>query len=195
MTNRRFLGLHPTVGLLARAHFLVDGYGNIYAPLLPLLIPKLQLSLAAAGVLQMCFQIAASVSQLGFGHLADRWRPRVLLVAGPLLSVTVLSLVGLSGSAWTLGAILVIGGLGGAAFHPPAAALVHRLSRERQAFGMAVHITGGSFGFALGPVVFAPIAQWLGLGWTPIFMVPGLLALATWLHRVPAMGPLQDHHE
>ena len=29
--------LHPTVLLMACAHMMVDGYGNIYAPLLPLL--------------------------------------------------------------------------------------------------------------------------------------------------------------
>src|SRR6188768_1959772 len=113
--------LHPTVLLMASAHMMVDGYGNIYAPLLPLLIPKLGLSLAAAGTLTMLYQIAASVAQVGFGHLADRWRPRLLVMVGPVISVAVLSLVGLSTSPAMLGAILVLGGLGGAAFHPPAA--------------------------------------------------------------------------
>ena len=61
----RPLGLHPTVLLLAGTHFLVDGFSNIYAPLLPLLIPQLHLSLVAAGTLQMCFQMANSVAQLG----------------------------------------------------------------------------------------------------------------------------------
>ena len=52
MTYRPF-GLHPTILLLASTHFLVDGFGNMYAPLLPLLIPQLNLSLAAAGALAM----------------------------------------------------------------------------------------------------------------------------------------------
>ena len=69
---------------MASAHVMVDGYGNIYAPLLPLLIPKLGLSLAAAGTLTACFQLAASVAQIGFGRLADRWRPRLLVMAGPV---------------------------------------------------------------------------------------------------------------
>ena len=67
--------IHPTVLLMASAHFMVDGYGNIYAPLLPLLIPKLHLSLAAAGTLTMLYQMAASVAQVGFGHIADRLAP------------------------------------------------------------------------------------------------------------------------
>jgi len=121
----RPLGLHPTVLLLAGTHFIVDGFSSIYPPLLPLLIPKLSLSLAAAGTLQMCFMLANAVAQLGFGHIADRWRPRTLVIVGPLVAVSVLALVGLAFSPWMLGAILVIGGLGAAAFHPPSAALVH----------------------------------------------------------------------
>src|SRR5262245_61312024 len=96
------LGLHRTVVLLAATHFIVDGYGNILAPLLPLLITRLDLTLAAAGTLQMCFQLANSVSQLGFGHLADRWRPRLLLIAGPLIAVAMLPLIGLAPSAVAL---------------------------------------------------------------------------------------------
>jgi len=55
----------------------------------------------------MLFQMAASVSQLGFGRIADRWRPACSLVAGPLLSVAVLSLIGVAAtpacwrSAWS----------------------------------------------------------------------------------------------
>ena len=179
------MGLHPTILLMAATHFAVDGYSNIFAPLLPLLIPHLDLSLAAAGTLTMCFQLAASVSQLGFGHLADRWRPRVLLLAGPLVCVTMLSLIGLAPSAFVLGLILVAGGLGGSAFHPPAAALVHRLAGYRQGFAMALHITGGSLGFSLGPLLFAPVIQRVGLEWSPIVALPGLAWLTLCLRRIP----------
>ena len=41
--DRRRVRLHPTILLMASAHVMVDGYGNIYAPLLPLLIPRLGL--------------------------------------------------------------------------------------------------------------------------------------------------------
>ena len=114
-------GLHRTVLLLAATHFIVDGYGNILAPLLPLLITNLGLSLFAAGTLQMCFQLANSVSQLAFGHIADRWRPRALLLAGPILCVTILPLIGLAPTSVMVAMVLILGGLGGAAFHPPAA--------------------------------------------------------------------------
>jgi FSR family fosmidomycin resistance protein-like MFS transporter len=183
--------LHSTILLLAGAHMMVDGYGNIFAPMLPLLIPKLGLSLAAAGTLTMLFQLAASVAQVGFGHLADRWRPRVLVTIGPLLAVAVLSLVGLATSKGMLAAILLVGGLGGAAFHPPAAALAHRLGGERRGFAMSVYITGGTLGFALGPLLFAPVAERYGIGMTPLLAIPGLAVVAFFLRRVP---PIPLHH-
>jgi FSR family fosmidomycin resistance protein-like MFS transporter len=179
------LGLHPTILLMASAHMMVDGYGNIFAPMLPLLIPRLGLTLAAAGTLTMLFQMAASVAQIGFGHLADRWRPRLLVMLGPVVSVAVLSLIGLAGTRLTLAAILVAGGLGAAAFHPPAAALAHRLGGERRGFAMSVYITGGTLGFALGPLVFAPFAQRFGIEWTPVLALPGLAVVAFFVRRVP----------
>jgi FSR family fosmidomycin resistance protein-like MFS transporter len=179
------LRLHPTVLLMSCAHMMVDGYGNILAPLLPLLIVRLDLSLAAAGTLTMLYQLAASVAQVGFGHLADQWRPRLLVMAGPVLSVSVLSLVGTATSTLMLGAILVLGGLGGAAFHPPAAALAHRLGRARPGLSMSVYITGGTLGFALGPLMFAPFAERFGMAWTPLLAIPGLVVIAFFISRVP----------
>jgi FSR family fosmidomycin resistance protein-like MFS transporter len=179
--------LHPTILLMASAHVMVDGYGNIYAPLLPLLIPKLGLSLAAAGTLTMLFQMAASVAQIGFGRLADRWRPRLLVMIGPVISVSVLSLTGLASSPAMLAIILVVGGLGAAAFHPPAAALAHRLGGDRPGLAMSVYITGGTLGFSFGPLMFAPFAERFGLTWTPLLAIPGLIVVAFFLTRVPAM--------
>jgi FSR family fosmidomycin resistance protein-like MFS transporter len=189
----RPFGLHSTVVLLASTHFVVDGYGNILAPLLPLLISNLGLSLAGAGTLQMCYQLANSVSQLGFGHIADRWRPRVLLIAGPLVGVTMLPLIGLAPNAWTLAACLVLGGLGGAAFHPPAAALVHRFSGEHRGLAMSFHITSGTLGQAIAPLAFAPFVQVFGVHATPWLMLPAVILLGgLLLPRVPPVARLQE---
>jgi FSR family fosmidomycin resistance protein-like MFS transporter len=170
---------------MASTHLVVDTYNNIFAPLLPLLIPRMNLSLAMVGTLAMCFQLATSVSQLAFGTLADRWRPRVLLLCGPILSVTVLSTIGLATSPAMLAAILLVGGLGGAAFHPPAAALVNEVSGQRKGLAMSVHITGGQVGFSLAPILFAPAIEALGLAWSWLVLIPGLAALAFTLRLVP----------
>jgi FSR family fosmidomycin resistance protein-like MFS transporter len=191
--NTSVLGLHRTVLVLASTHLLVDGYGNILAPLLPQLIAQLNLSLAAAGTLTMAFQLANSVSQLGFGYLADRWRPRVLLLAGPVAAVALLPMIGLAPSYLALVAMLVVGGLGGAAFHPPAAALVHRYSGSQRGLAMSFHITSGTVGQALAPLAFAPFVQRFGLRATPVLMVPAIAVLVGFLlRRVPVIDRLDD---
>ena len=190
---KRF-GLHSAIWATASTHFVTDCYGNMFAPLLPLLIPQLGLSLKTVGVLAMCFQMATSVSQLGFGALADRWRPRVLLMGGPVVSVLVLSLIGTSTSTPMLAAILLIGGLGGAAFHPPAAALVHAVSGDRKGLAMSMHISGGSLGFALAPLVFAPAIVWMGRSLAWFVAIPGLMALAYTL-RLIRQVPIPQKHE
>ena len=194
MKDRGWLGLHNSIWKIASTHVVVDAYTNIYAPLLPLLIPRLNLSLATAGTLAMCFQMANSVSQLGFGALADRWRPRVLVIAGPLVAVIVLSMIGLAATPLTLGIVLVLGGLGGAAFHPPAAALVYKLADHRKGTAMSAHLSGGSVGFAAAPILFAPFIASMGLRWSPLIVIPGLIALSWTLRQVPPME-LPHKHE
>jgi FSR family fosmidomycin resistance protein-like MFS transporter len=194
LKDRGWLGLHSSIWKVASTHVVVDAYTNIYAPMLPLLIPHLNLSLATAGTLAMCFQLANSVSQLGFGALADRWRPQMLVIVGPLVAVIVLSLIGLANTPLTLGVILVLGGLGGAAFHPPAAALVYRLADHRKGLAMSAHLSGGSLGFSFAPVLFAPFIAYMGLRYSPLIMIPGLLALSWTLRQVPPME-LPAKHE
>ena len=188
-----FLGLHRTILLLAATHFVVDGYGNILGPLLPLIKANLNLSNAAVGTLTMCSQLASSVTQLAFGHMADRWRPRVLLVAGPIVAVSVTTLIGLPPDPLVLGLVLVLGGLGSAAFHPPAAALVHQHAGSQRGLAMSFHITSGSLGQAIAPLAFAPYVQHFGLSATPLLMVPGLIVLGgVLLRRIPAVERLQE---
>lgn len=142
--------LHPVIPLVTTAHFAVDSYTNIYAPLLPVLIPHLGMSLATAGALAMLFQLASSVAQLGFGALADRSSPRLLVLGGPAVAAVFLSAIGLAPSIGELALMLMLGGLGSAAFHPPAAMLAHRYGGQRRGLAMSIYITGGTLGFAGG---------------------------------------------
>ena len=52
---------------------------------------------------------------------------------------------------------------------------------------MSAHLSGGSLGFSFAPVLFAPFIAAMGLQWSPLIMIPGLLALSFTLRHVPAM--------
>lgn len=180
------------LGVVSSAHFMVDAYSNIYAPLLPLLMPRLGMSLQAAGTLMMVYQAAASLSQLLFGRLADRGYARALLVAGPLVSAAALSLMGLVDHQAVLALVLVVGGLGVAAFHPPGAMVAHTAGRGRPGTAMSVFVTSGTIGFALSPLLVANAAGRYGLGSTVWFLLPGLACALVFARAVPAL-PLAPH--
>ena len=189
----RLFGVPRTVLALSATHGVNDIFMNIYAPLLPMFIPRMGLSLTAAGMIAAAIQIAGSFAQLVFGPLADRWRPRMLAVIGPLLAVGVTSLAGLATTPMMLGTILVIGCLGSAAFHPTAAAMVNRIGGARRGTAMSVHVTGGAMGNAIAPMLFAPYVAAFGLTRTPWLALPALAALYWILRRVPDVRLSRGH--
>jgi FSR family fosmidomycin resistance protein-like MFS transporter len=80
----------------------------------------------------------------------------------------------------------MLGGIGVAAFHPQSAALSAGIS-ERRALAMSVFVTGGTLGFALGPLYAVSVVGWFGLERTWIAAFPGLLVsglLLAWFMRV-----------
>ncbi len=184
---RSFL-LHPIVRRLAVAHFVVDWFSNTLPPLLPLLVPRLGLSLAGTGALTMVFQLSSSVSQVLFGGWSDRGHAIKLAWAGLGGAALGLGLLGLAQSWWALVAGLVVGGLGVAAFHPPGALLAHRFSQGRPGHSMAIYVTSGTMGFALGPIVVASVAQRWGLPATAWIVLP-VAALGAWALRGTAEPP------
>jgi FSR family fosmidomycin resistance protein-like MFS transporter len=57
---------------------------------------------------------------------------------------------------------------------------------------MSFYITGGTLGFSLGPLLYAPFAERYGLEATPILLVPGLLVAVLLIRKVPTVPPEHD---
>jgi FSR family fosmidomycin resistance protein-like MFS transporter len=74
--------------------------------------------------------------------------------------------------------VLVLAGLGTAAFHPIASIAVAHASGNRRGFGMSFFSAGGNLGFAIGPVMAAWLMTWLGLPGTLLVILPSLLMAA-----------------
>ena len=178
-------------------HLLNDGFGAFLAPLLPLLIQRLDLSLAMAGLLGTSRILMNSLLQPGLGHLVDRVQRPWLVIIGPLLSVTAMSLIGRADSYSLLLLIMVVAGIGTALFHPAAAALVAAGNHGRRGLMMAFFSSGGTLGGALAPIVIVAYTQAFDLGQTPWLLVPGLALVAAFalpLWRV-LPNPVSQEHE
>jgi MFS transporter, FSR family, fosmidomycin resistance protein len=175
--------------LLTVAHIANDAITSMLNTLLPSLQLRYDFSATTLALLIAAFSFSSSVTQPLFGALSDRLGHRALAVVGLLLSVSLLSLMAVVPSAATLFAVLLIGGLGSAAFHPAGNSLARTWS-GRKDFAVSLFSAGGMIGLALGPVLVLLLASTFGLGFTPWLMVPGILLGLL----VQLVAPARTHH-
>lgn len=142
-------------------HFTHDIYTGAIAPLLPVLIEKLSLSLTAAGSLNAIMQLPGLLNPL-IGYMADRASVRYFIILAPAMTATLISLVGLAPNYATVAILLFAAGISTAAFHAPAPAMVARVAGKRVGLGMGLFMATGELGIAVGPL----LAVWAVSTWT-----------------------------
>lgn len=163
---------------LTLVHALVDAFASSVQPLWPDFQRTLGLPDGTIQWIIVAWSLTTSTSQLAFGYLGDRYSGRWLLWAGPLLGIACMSCVGLAGSAWSLAALVVFGGLGIAAFHPEAAVTAGLLVPEARSRSMSIFVTGGFLGQAIGPFGSGWLSERYGLAFLGWNVVWGLALLA-----------------
>ncbi|MDR7418778.1 MAG: MFS transporter [Armatimonadota bacterium] len=187
------------VGVMSLAHFANDLSAAYLGPLLPLVVTKFSLSLTLAGLLGTVFSISSALGQPLFGLASDRLTRPVFAFVGPLLTTVMMGLLGVAPSYGVMVGLLVLAGIGTAAFHPQAFGLAGALSEDRRGAGLSIFVAGGEFGYSLGPVFVAALVATLGLPGTMVAALPGLVACAVvwwtireWqVVRAPAAGGLR----
>lgn len=161
--------------LLSFGHLVTDLTAGALPVLLPVIQSSFNLSYSAAGVIPLLFNISSSVIQPLLGYRSDRVKSRWLLPLGCFLSMLGLALINIAPNYWFLLAVVLLSGLGSAAFHPEASKVSRLASGYRLTTGMSLFIVGGALGAALGSIITA----WLLLHFDHqvgvYFMLPGLL--------------------
>ncbi|HOV87023.1 MAG TPA: MFS transporter [Syntrophobacteraceae bacterium] len=165
---------------LSLAHLMNDWYMNYIQTLLPFLIAG-GMAVSKGAFLVSAFTITSSLLQPVAGYLVDQRNQRWLVYVGTLWMGVLLSLVGVLSSYPLMVFLVTLAGLGTAAFHPQASAMVTAVSGRKKGFFQAVFITFGNIGWALTPLVVVPFTQEYGMESTPYFALPGVLvALLLW---------------
>jgi len=177
------------LGLLAFAHLAIDAYSSFFSPLLPLLVAKLGLSLTMVGGLVALASITSSFGQPLFGLVSDRLHRPWFVAFGPIVAAVFMSAIGLAHNYATLATLLLLAGVGVAAFHPQAAALASEGATKR-GLAMSIFVTGGTLGFSLGPLLAVSVAGRFGLERTWIAIIPGVLTSAI---LIPAFLNTKTH--
>ncbi len=173
---------------LSVAHLFNDWYMNYIQTLLPFMVAA-GLGVSKGAFLISAFTITSSLLQPVSGYLVDQKNQRWMVYVGTFWMAVLLSLVGVLNNYPLLVLTVALAGLGTAAFHPQASAMVTAVSGERKGFFQALFVAAGNVGWALTPLMVVPFTQKYGLELTPLFVLPGVLvALLLWFTapRVPA---------
>ncbi|MBI2877601.1 MAG: MFS transporter [Candidatus Tectomicrobia bacterium] len=158
------------------AHFFCDGYAGFLAPILPLVIKELHLSLTSASFLASMLALSSALLQPIFGYLSDRMTRSHFVALGPLLSAIFLGSMGLADSYLLLSIFLFLGGMGVSCFHPQGTALAGETGGARRGLSISLFIGAGTAGYALGPLLIVYLVSALGLRSSWLSAVPGILA-------------------
>jgi len=148
--------------VIAGGHLMHDIFGSFLAPLLPLLIEKLGLSLALAGSLAV-FQRLPSLANPFIGLLADRINLKWFVILAPTATAVGMSLIGLAPTFTTLAILLLVAGVSSSAWHVPSPVMVSQASGRRIGQGMSLFMLGGELARTLGPLLAVGAVSLWGL--------------------------------
>lgn len=166
---------------ISLAHLINDWYMNYIQTLLPFLVAA-GLGVGKGAFLISAFTITSSLLQPVFGYLVDQKNQRWMVYLGTLWMAGLVSLAGVV-KYYPLQLVLVtLAGMGTAAFHPQASAMISAVSGHRKGFFQALFVAAGNVGWALTPLMTVPFVLHFGLGMSPAFFLLGLgAALMLWL--------------
>lgn len=176
------------LAVLSLAHMFNDWYMNFIQTLLPFFVAA-GMGVSRGAFLVSAFTTTSSILQPVFGYLADRRGQRWIVYVGTVWMAVLLGLLGVTESYPLLVGLALLSGLGTAAFHPQAAAMVGVLAGARKGWHLSVFAAAGNVGWALTPLLAVPVVKALGLSATPLLIIPGVLVAALlWFAapRIPA---------
>jgi MFS transporter, FSR family, fosmidomycin resistance protein len=173
------------MALLSSGHFATDFSNGALPALLPFLKDRFSLSYTAVGGVILASQASSSLIQPLFGLWSDRRGAMWLLPAGVAIAGVGIALAADAPSYWLVLLLVLISGLGSAAYHPEGSKFAGFVSGRRRASGMAWFSIGGNLGFALGPIATTAVVAAFDLRGGLILAVPALLVAAGFLASAP----------
>lgn len=162
--------------LLAMGHFFNDFYCNFLPILLPILIPKLGLSLTLSGALVMVMSLSANVLQAVFGYFMDKYNFNKIMPLIIPFGAVFICLTNWASNFIVLAVLIGLSGLAVSTFHPMGAGLVSKVAPDGKiSTCISIFVAGGSFGFALAPILLVYFMQMYSLDYLPILIIPAII--------------------
>ncbi|MGV9638308.1 MFS transporter [Nocardia rhamnosiphila] len=165
------------------AHAVDDFYQGLIPASIPFFVLERGYSYVAASGLALAAALGSSLPQPLLGVLADRRPVLWLAPAGLLVAGAGAGLAGLAPAYPVVWLLILVSGIGIAAFHPAAGRDARRAAGD-STVAMSLFAAGGSVGFFLAPALATPLLSALGIGATALFVPPAVLtAFVLWRHQ------------
>jgi MFS transporter, FSR family, fosmidomycin resistance protein len=176
------------LGLLALGHLVVDTIQGSLPAFLPFLKTAFTLSYTAAGTIMLMATVTSSLIQPLFGYFSDQLARRWILPVSVLLAGLGLALTGLAPSYPVILALVLLTGLGVAAYHPEGYRTASSVAGDRKATGLSWFSLGGNIGIALGPPVITLLVTGFGIRGSLGMLGPALLVSLLLAGALPALS-------
>jgi len=160
---------------LSLAHLSHDTFSSFLAPLLPLLIEKLGMSLFMSAFLDIARRIPSLFNPF-FGLIAEKRGAKYFVILTPAITAISMSLIGMVNSYAILLILLIVAGISSALFHVPSPTMIKESSGEKVGRGMSFFMVGGELARTLGPLLVLSAVSWWGLEGIYRLMPIGILA-------------------
>jgi MFS transporter, FSR family, fosmidomycin resistance protein len=176
------------MAVLSAGHGAADFANGALPALLPFLVDRFELSYTLAAVVMLASAASSSLIQPLFGAWSDSRGAIWLLPAGVAVAGIGVALAAAAPAYWLVILLVVISGLGVAAYHPEGSKFAAYTSGRKRASGMSLFSIGGNLGYALGPTATTPLVLALGLTGGLLLALPVLAVAAVLLLVVPYLA-------
>ncbi len=147
------------VFLLSFAHLTHDIYTSFLAPILPLLIQKLGISVMEASLLDVIRRIPALFNPY-LALIISRKDIRFFTITSPISTAILMSLIGIAPNYIILLILLFLAGISSQIFHISAPTIVKEIT-PKMGFGMSMFMVGGELARTIAPLIAtAAISIW-----------------------------------
>ncbi len=145
---------------ISLAHLFHDIFSSFLAPILPLLIERLGISLSFASFLDIARKIPSLLNPF-LGLMAERRDVKYFVILTPAITAVSMCLLGLTSSYAIALLLLFIAGISATLFHIPSPTMIKIASGTQTGKGMSFFMVGGESARTIGPlIVTGSISLW-----------------------------------